>query len=143
MVGLLSQNGSHFRARDKEAKRTFFFALPSSLVSAWFADHPVVLFSETVMHLVRGKRFWHSKKLKIRRNHSETAVPEFLNVKKPPLLSNSCTGYCKESVSWKKHWSVHTCPGGHSVMGRIKGKRNKSTGDLRKGKAELKNCPLR
>lgn len=69
MAGVLSQNGSHFRAGDRGAKRTVVFALPPSLASAWFADQQLVLFSETVMHLVRGRRFWHSKKLKIRRNH--------------------------------------------------------------------------
>ena len=46
MTGVLSQNGSHFRAGDREAKRTVFLALPSSLASAWFADEQPALFSE-------------------------------------------------------------------------------------------------
>lgn len=75
---------------------------------------------------------------------SEIAAPESLNVKKPSLLSMSCTGYCKESVKWKKHCSVHICLGGHSGRGRRKGRRNKSADDLRKVKAELVNfCPLK
>lgn len=93
-------------------------ALPSSLASAWFTDQQPALLSETVMHSMRGKRFRHSKKLKIRRNRSEAAAPEFPNVKKPSLVSTSCTDYFKESLGQKKHRCVHARLGGHPGMGR-------------------------
>lgn len=38
VAAVLSQNVSHFRAGDREEEGTVFLALPSSPVSAWFAD---------------------------------------------------------------------------------------------------------
>lgn len=119
MAGVLS-HGSHFRAGDGEAKRTVIIALPPSLASAWFADQRPALLSETAMHSMRGTRFRHSKKLKSRRNHSEAIAPEFPNVKKTSLVSNSFTDYFIETAGQKKHRCVHACLGGHPGMGKRK-----------------------
>lgn len=142
MAGVLSQNSSHVRAGDGEAKRTVFLCSTIKSCICMVCWPKPALFSETVMHLVRKKvlAFQEVEEESL----SEIAAPESLNVKKPSLLSMSCTGYCKESVRWKKHCSVHICLGGHSGRGRRKGRRNKSADDLRKVKAELVNfCPLK